>query len=604
MTRILGGSLAAVTLVVAAALLAPQIRPGGTSQTTTEHAAGAARLLDPTRVRAALCGGGDTAGNRLSRLVALFSIPAARAATQSAVPPPLFGNLGDYSMKVTTGSTQAQAYFDQGLRLMFGFNHAEAIRAFREAQRLDPRCAMCFWGESLSLGANINVPMDPEASPPAWEALQKAVAAVDDETAVEKALIEALKARYSIDPKSDRTPFDAAYADAMKAVHEGFPDDQDVAVFFAEAAMDTQPWDYWEADKVTPKGRMGPAIAAIEKVLEANPDHPGAIHLYIHLTEASADPWKAEAPAERLAALMPGQGHLVHMPSHTYFRVGRFKDSLAANLAAAEADEAYIKAADAGQGLYANAYYPHNVHFVLTSAVMAGDGRHALEAADKLAGVLSADMALAVPGLVQPVMGAPYLARARLAAPDAILALEQPDDRFPYVVAQWRYARGVALALKGDAAGARAEAEAIGAIRAGDAMKVLVEANVPAPQVLQVAELVIAARIAQAEGRYGDSEKLLREAIAIEDTIAYMEPPYWDYPLRQTLGAVLLQAGKADEAAQVFRETLLRGPGNGWALWGLKEAYAKQGDAFAASATRELFRKAWAGEAEPAINRL
>lgn len=598
MNRILVGSLAIATLIIGAFVLAPE------RQRTTTHAADAARLFDPARLQAGLCGGGRAGEGSLSRLVALFAIPAAHAATQPGEAPPLYDNLGTFSMKVTTASPQAQAYFDQGVRLMFGFNHAEAIRAFKEAQRLDPRCAMCFWGEALSLGANINVPMDPEASPPAWEALQKAVAATDTETDVEKALIEALKARYSIDSKSYRAPFDAAYADAMKAVHERFPDNQEVAVFFAESAMDTQPWDYWEADRVTPKGRIGPAIAAIERVLAANPNHPGAIHLYIHLTEASADPWKAEAPAERLAALMPGQGHLVHMPSHTYYRVGRFKDSLASNIAAAQADEAFIRTANAGKGLYANAYYPHNVHFVLTSALMAGDARNTLAAADKLAGILSTEMALTVPGLVQPVMAAPYTARARFAAPDDVLALPRPDPRFPFVVAHWHYARGVALVLKDDAARARAEIEAIKAIRTGDGMKVLVDANVPAPQVLQIAELVIGARIAQAAGNYADSAKLLREAIAIEDTIPYMEPPYWDYPLRQTLGAVLLQAGRTDEAVQAFREVLMRVPGNGWALWGLKEAYAKAGDAFAASATRELYRKAWAGEADPDLKRL
>ncbi len=597
MNRLLATSLAAVALVVGASVLAPEGPP-------TTHAADAARLFDPSRLRAGLCGGTRGGGDRLSRLVALFAIPAAQAATQPGDAPPLYDNLGSFSMKVTTSSPQAQAYFDQGVRLMFGFNHAEAIRAFKAAQQLDPRCAMCFWGESLSLGANINVPMDPEASPPAWEALQKTVAAVDTETDVEKALIGALKARYSIDPKSERAPFDAAYADAMLAVHKRFPGNQDVAVFYAEAAMDTQPWDYWEADRVTPKGRIGPAIAAIEQVLAANPNHPGAIHLYIHLTEASADPWRAEAPAGRLAALMPGQGHLVHMPSHIYYRIGRFKDSLASNIVAAEADEAFIHMANAGEALYANAYYPHNVHFLMTSAMMAGDGRTALAAADKLAKIINPEMALAVPGLVQPVMAAPYLARALFAPPGDVLALQRPDDRFPFVIAHWHYARGIAHALEGDAAAARAEIKAIAAIREGPAMKVLVDAAVPAPQILQVAELVVGARAAQAEGKYADAAGLLRQAIAIEDAIPYTEPPYWYYPIRQTLGIVLLQAGDTDKAVQAFREALIRSPGNGWALYGLKEAYAKAGDPFAASATRELYRKAWAGGADPALNRI
>jgi tetratricopeptide (TPR) repeat protein len=598
MNRILAGSLTAVTLVIGASVLAPHM------ERTTPYAADAAGLLDPGKARASLCGGAAAKDGGLSRLVALFAVPASMAATKSPDAPPLYPNLGTYSMTVTTRSPKAQAYFDQGLRLMFGFNHAEAIRAFREAQRLDPRCAMCFWGESLSLGANINVPMDPEASPPAWEALQKAVAAVDDETELEKALIEALKARYSIDSKSDRAPFDAAYADAMKAVHDRFPGNPDVAVFYAEAAMDTVPWDYWEKDRVTPKARMAPAIAAIEKVLKTSPNHPGAIHLYIHLTEASADPWKAEAPAERLAALMPGQGHLVHMPSHTYYRVGRFKDSLASNLAAVAADEAFIAAANAGDGLYANAYYPHNVHFVLTSAMMAGDRRNALAAAEKLSGMLKPEMALQVAGLVQPVMTAPLFAQARFGTPEEILSLAEPDERFPFVVAMWHYARGIAHARMGDLTAARKDARAIADLRTGADMKNLIDANVPAPEILRVAELVVGARIAQAERNYVGAATILRDAIAIEDGIAYMEPPYWYYPPRQTLGAVLLQAGRTDEAVQVFREALMQIPNNGWALWGLKEAYARAGDAFAASATRELYRKAWAGTADPDIARL
>ncbi|MEN3975064.1 tetratricopeptide repeat protein [Emcibacter sp. SYSU 3D8] len=600
MNRILTGGLTAAAIVIGALILAP----GSGQQETAPHAADAARLLDPTQLRAGLCGGAREADNRLSRLVALFGIPAAIAASQSTEAPPLYDNLGSYAMAVTTTSPQAQAYFNQGLRLMFGFNHAEAIRAFKAAQRLDPDCAMCFWGESLSLGANINVPMDPDAAPPAWEALQRTVAAVNDETDVERALIEALRSRYSIDQKAERAPFDIAYADAMKAVHERFPDHQDVAVLYAEAAMDTQPWDYWEADRVTPKGRIGPAIAAIETVLAANPDHPGAIHLYIHLTEASGDPWKAEAPAGRLAALMPGQGHLVHMPSHTYYRVGRFRDSLASNITATAADEAFIRAANAGAGLYANAYYPHNVHFLLTSALMAGDRTNALAAAEKLSRIINPEMALAVAGLLQPMMASPYMVQARFASPGEVLALERPDAQFPYVVAQWHYARGVALALKGDPAGAEAEAKAIAGIRASADMTALVNANVPVADILQVAERVVAARAAQARGDYAASAVQLRAAIAIEDTIPYTEPPYWYYPLRQTLGAVLLQAGETGKAVQAFREALIRSPNNGWALYGLKEAYAQAGDPFAASATRELYRKAWAGGADPAINRI
>ncbi len=256
MTRVLTGGLALAACISVAALCVHD----ASGPRTVAH--DAARLFDPQQMGASLCGGGKAPESGMSRLVALFGARAAVAATQAGEAPPLFDNLGDFSMKVTTDSPQAQAYFDQGVRLMFGFNHAEAIRAFKAAQRLDPGCAMCFWGEALSLGVNINAPMDPEASPPAWDALQKAIAAADDETGVEKALIGALESRYSADPKSERAALEAAYADAMKAVHERFPDNHEAAVFFAEAAMNTQPWDYWEADGVTPRGRIGPAVAA------------------------------------------------------------------------------------------------------------------------------------------------------------------------------------------------------------------------------------------------------------------------------------------------------------------------------------------------------
>jgi tetratricopeptide (TPR) repeat protein len=598
MTRIPTGTLAVAALaaVCGAALVA--------DAPSSHDRPIAADLFDPSRVAAGLCGGDSRAAERRARLLSLFGVPAALAATQSDARPPLLDGLGTHSMPITAASPEVQAYFDQGVRLMFGFNHAEAIRAFKAAQAIDPGCAMCFWGESLSLGVNINVPMDPRAVPPAWTALQQAVAALDGESEREKALVEALKARYSPDPKADRAPLDAAYADAMKAVHERFPEDHDIAVFYAEAAMDTQPWDYWEADRVTPSGRIGPAIAAIEKVLAAAPDHPGAIHLYIHLTEASADPWRAEAPADRLAALMPGQGHIVHMPSHTYYRIGRFRDSLASNVAAAAADEAYIAASGTAEALYANAYYPHNVHFLLTSALMAGDHGHALSASDKLAGILDDELALSVATLLQPMMTAPYVAHAQFSSPADILALPEPGAQFPFVRAHWHYARAVAKALGGDARGARAEADAIAALRRDGDLANLVDGRVPAPQVMEIAELVARARAAQADGDHAGAVALLQRAVALEDELVYMEPPYWTYPTRQSLGAALLRAGRADEAAQAFRDALVRVPGNGWALYGLQRAYEAAGEPFAAAQTRQLYREAWAGDADPDLNRL
>src|SRR5438105_3893581 len=272
---------------------------------------------------------------------------------------PLYDNLGALAFKISTRSAQAQAYFNQGLRLSFGFNHAEAQRAFQAAQRLDPHCAMCYWGEALVLGPNINVPMMPEANAPAWAALAKAVALEDKVNERERALIDALEKRYSADPKTERAALDAAYADAMKAAAARFTGDDMILTLFAEAAMDTQPWDYWEAAGAKPKGRTADIVDALETVLRRNPAHAGAIHLYIHTMEASTHPEKALPYANRLGALVPGAGHLVHMPAHIYYRVGMYRESLAANLRAIEVDENYFKTSPSDP-LYKSAYYPHN----------------------------------------------------------------------------------------------------------------------------------------------------------------------------------------------------------------------------------------------------
>ncbi|MDA0338619.1 MAG: hypothetical protein O2910_02080 [Proteobacteria bacterium] len=561
-----------------------------------------AKLYDPSQLNAALCGPKNASANNLSSLVALFSAPAVQAAVTSTETPPLWDGLGDHSMEVTTVSEQAQAYFDQGLRLTFGFNHAEAIRAYKEAQRLDPDCAMCFWGEALALGPNINAPMEDWARVPALAAVAKAQAASEGATDKEKALINALAARYSDAEDADRSTLDLAYAMAMKEVHGAYPDDQDIAAFYAESAMDIAPWDYWEADWATPKGEMKGAFAAIETVLAANPAHAGAIHLYIHITEASVDPWRAESYADTLRTLMPAQGHLVHMPSHTYYRIGRFRDSVEANLEASAADEAYIEASGA-QGVYPGGYYPHNVHFVLTSAQMAGSAEHAIPAAGKLASVLNDDVVAAVPW-VQPVKAAPYLAHAQMSDAATILAQPAPPEQFPYVMALYHYARALGQVKAGDYEAAATEAARIVDLRDNVDHSYIINGGVPAKEVLTLASRVVQGRIAQAQGQYDDAADHFRAAVEIEDSLAYTEPPYWYYPVRQSLGAALLQAGRTGEAQQVFREELIRHPNNGWALWGLSQAYKAGGDLFAASQMRELYENAWMGAEAPTLGAL
>ena len=578
---------------------------GSASGDTTQSA----RDIDPAilvGIAGPLCQpAANAADNRLFYKIAAASntelkpygqLPKAEQQSPSAGEPPLWDNLGALSFKITTAKPRAQQYFNQGLRLAYAFNHAEAARAFRMAQEIDPACAMCYWGEALVLGPNINLPMQPEAVEPAVVSSGKALKLIKDSTPREQALIKALSARYSPDPNTDRAQLDAAYADAMKQVADRFPNDENIGVLYAESLMDLSPWDYWEAGGARPKGRTAEIVATLERVLKANPNHPGAIHYYIHTVEASTDPRRAEPYAERLGKLMPGAGHVVHMPSHIYYRVGRYKDSLAANKQAVAVDEAYI-ADQKPEGVYPLAYYPHNVHFVLVSAQMAGDGKTAVAAADKLAGLVSDDTARAF-AIAQPVKAAPYFAHAQFSPPDVTLAIPSPGTGLPYVQGLWHYARAVALAAKGNTDGAGQELAVIDQLRQSGDFSNLTTAGVPADQVLQIASHVVAARIAQAKDDLAGAADNFEKAAAMEGQLAYMEPPYWYYPVRQSLGAVLLQRGDLDGAEQAFRGSLAQTPNNGWALYGLAEVYKKRGDAKRAAAAEELLDRAWSGNRE------
>jgi len=467
---------------------------------------------------------------------------------------PLYGNLGTLAMKVSTRARGAQAYFDQGLRLAFGFNHAEAQRAFQTAQRIDPKCAMCFWGEALVLGPNINVPMMPEANAPALAALDKAVALKAGATPRERALIEALQKRYSADPAVERPSLDAAYADAMKAVAARFPGDDTLQTLYAEAAMDTQPWDYWEAAGARPKGRGAEIVRALESVLQRNPEHPGAIHLYIHAMEASTQPEKALSYARRLGALTPGAGHLVHMPAHIYYRVGMYRESLAANVRAIEVDEQYFKTSPSDP-LYKSAYYPHNIHFVMVSAQMGGDGRTAIEAATKLDAAIPMEVVKQF-AILQPVKAAPFTTHAQFSDPDTILKLSPPPDDLVLVSTMHHYARAVAFAARKDAAGAQQELATLARIEAETDFKPFEPWGIPAKEIVQTARLVASGRLADASGDLAGATAAYEAAVRIEDSLSYTEPPYWYYPVRQSLGAMLLRQGRLDEAEKVLRESL------------------------------------------------
>jgi tetratricopeptide (TPR) repeat protein len=566
-------------------------RPPAT--TATPQPAG--RDFVPAYLLAAVCGmpakEGDAAFERRVQLARLL---ADRARIDADNKPPLFASLGDFTYPITTNEATAQRYFDQGLRLMHAFNHPEALRAFRWAQQIDPGCAMCSWGEAYVLGPNINAPMDPTAAAPAAAAVSRAKERAATTSERENALIAALGKRYSADPQADRAALDQAYADAMADVAARFPEDVEIATLYADAMMNLSPWDYWEADGRTLKPQVAGLVSTLEGALARDPRHPYAIHLYIHAVEASTTPEQAEPYADRLGPLMSGAGHMVHMPSHIYFRLGRFQDSIAANRDAVAADEEYLAEVSA-YGPYPYSYYPHNVHFLLESARMVGDGPTALAAADKLPLIMSDEVSAQIPW-VQIIKAAPYFAHAQFSPPETTLSIPDPGDQFPYVRAMWHYARGVAHAARGDAQAAREEAVAITGIGERTDFTQITSAGVPAPDIVRLASRIVDGRAAQAEGYYDAATAAFRDAAAVQDGLPYTEPPYWYYPVRQSLGAVLLQAGKPAEAEGMFREALRQYPNSAWALYGLKEAQAAQGNTAAAAATQRQLNAVWQGE--------
>jgi tetratricopeptide (TPR) repeat protein len=535
----------------------------------------------------------------LAQAAATEVSPAAKAAARTAKPPaavdqPLIPGLGTHGFKITTSSKEAQQYFDQGLRLAWNFNHAEAQRAFQKAQRLDPGCAMCYWGEAYVLGPNINVPMDPAANAPAAAAAVKAKALAPKATPREQALIAAVAARYSTDSKAERPALDEAYANAMASAAARFPDDVDVLALHAEALMDRSPWDYWEPGGTKPKAVVAPLVATLETILRKDPNHIGAIHLYIHAVEASADAKRAERHADKLAKLAPNAGHLVHMPAHIFYRLGRYKDSLATNQAAVKVDENYIKQF-APQGVYPLGYYSHNLHFIMVSAQMSGEAEIVIAAADKLAQNIPDEVAKAVP-LVVPMKAAPYFSHAQFSNLGTILALPQPNTELPYLQVAWRYAQGIAFAQSGAPHAARAQLAEIERIVAHADYSAFAAWGIPAKDVGRIAAHVLRARIAQATNDLDGAVRELQSAAAIQDTLPYMEPPYWYYPVRQTLGAVLLLKGDAQGARDAFRESLAGTPNNAWSLYGLKQTFERQGMAQEALAVEKYLARAWSGD--------
>jgi tetratricopeptide (TPR) repeat protein len=530
------------------------------------------------------------------------SAPAPEPPAPSA---PLFGNLGSYHHAITTDAPDAQRYFDQGLTLSYAFNHAEAIRSYRQAIALDPECAMCFWGVAYALGPNINAPITDEAAKEAFAAIEQARAHASrpgGATDKERAYIDALARRYSADPKAERVPLDRAYADAMREVVKRFPDDLDAATLFAQSLMDTSPWNYWD-QAGNPREFTSEVLSSLESVLARNAGHAGAIHLYIHAVEASPNPGRAEPYADKLAALVPGAGHLVHMPGHIYLRTGRYADASQSNVEAIKADESYFAGdAVAGNMTYQVGYYPHNSHFLVMSASLEGRRDAALKAADEVRARVHVDMIRdpAMGGMVQHMHLTPLFTRVRFSLWDQVLAAPPPPDDLHYTRAMWHAARGLALAAAGRINEAETEQRALEALENEATLKALYVSSVnTGAAVVAVASEVLAGEIAARQKNAPLAMTHYARAVALEDGLTYMEPPDWPIPVRQLQGAALLALGRLREAEAAFRDDMRKFPENGWSLAGLQKSLERQKRTREAAEVGARFAKAWAGASRP-----
>jgi pimeloyl-ACP methyl ester carboxylesterase/tetratricopeptide (TPR) repeat protein len=521
-------------------------------------------------------------------LIAPAETTSARTA-QAALAPELTG-LGSLHMPVTTTVAQAQRFFDQGLRLLYAFNHAESIRAFREAARLDPAFAMAYWGQALALGPNLNAPMTQDSGRQAYAAVRSAVARMKEVTPRERALIEALSRRYAADGKGDRRALDRAYAAAMQTVAERFAEDPDIQTLFADAQMNTMPWDYWQKDGAA-KPETARVLDTLERVIARQPDHAGALHYHIHLLEASADPDRAAASADRLGSLMPAAGHIVHMPAHIYIRVGRYADAAEANVRAIAADEDYLAQCQA-QGLYPISYYPHNLHFLWAAATLEGRRTAAVEAARKVAEKVPHHHAGALSWTADyPVT--PLLAYTRFGMWQEVLTEPKPPADQPYAIGIWHYARGLALVARARLDSAATELTALQAVMKHQAFATKLK-DLPLLTSLQIASRILEGELWMKRGNADRAIASLREAVTIEDAIPYNEPPVWHHPPRQILGAILLAAGRPADGEAVYREDLKRFRENGWSLFGLAQSLVAQQRSSEALEVKRRFEKAWA----------
>jgi tetratricopeptide (TPR) repeat protein len=510
----------------------------------------------------------------------------------SASKAPTF-DLGAWHHTVTTSSPEAQRYFDQGLNLLYGFNHAQAIAAFEEAARLDPDCAMAHWGKALALGPNINWPMDSTANQPAWDALQRSLAAAPKASEAERDYIQALAKRYA-DPKDPKPPsraaLDSAYANAMREVWQRHPDDSDAGTLFAESLMDLNPWNFWTLDGQAAPG-TNELVALLEALLKLAPMNPGANHYYIHAVEASRDPGRGIPAAERLGGLVPDAGHLVHMPGHIWNRVGRYAASEQANVKAVRIDSLYV-ATYQPPGIYPMMYYPHNVHFVWSAACMQGRSAQAIAYARRLDGMVPDEMCRQMPP-IEFVRPTTLYALIRFGRWAEILKEPAPPADLRFSTGMWHYARGLAFAATRRLPEAVAAHESVTAIAAAIPPEAMVSFNSSAA-LLRLAGHSLGGEIAARQGKVDQAVTALRSAIQEEAALHYDEPPAWFLPVRQQLGAVLLAAGRTAEAETAYREDLAQYPENGWSLYGLAKCLRARKATAEAARVEKRFAKAWA----------
>ena len=506
---------------------------------------------------------------------------------------PILKGLGEHHFSITTQSSKSQQFFDQGLRLTYAFNHSEALRAFKEAARLDPDNAMAYWGWALVLGPNINLPMVSDVAPRAYQAAQRAVALKDKVSDREKAYIQALADRYTMDPSADRTPLDLAYARGMMKVAKRYPDDPDAATLYAAALMNLSPWNYFNLDG-SPKDHTDELLTTLQSVIDRNPEHAGALHYYIHVVEERF-PERGEWHADKLRGLMPGAGHVEHMPSHIYMLVGRYKDSYEVNVQAAYADESYITQCRA-QGIYPLNYYPHNIHYLAWSAMFLGRSEAAMDAAREIIEKVPSELASDgnVWALYEIFLSQPMFVMVRFGMWKEMLSEPKPDVDSQFMTGIWHYGRALAFFHTGRLAEARRELSSLSALRnAMGAVERYVSATT-GETLLTIAEEIVRGELAYAEGSTLEGLARLERAVRLEDSLVYNAPPEWYFPVRHILGAMLLDAGRPNEAEVIYAADLRNNPENGYALFGLRLALQDQGELEDALAVANRFDHAWA----------